>query len=71
MRQVSDLVSHQRTASATTIWPTIDTWLEEEPIHDELTPPLEQVKKRNCTVRAVELVFVLDFHSGHATAFRR
>src|SRR5450631_2628708 len=41
----------------------------ESAIHDQLTPPVEQIEQRCLAPRSVELLLLVDRQPGHAPAF--
>jgi len=57
---VGDLIGYQRAADARMVGPAVHAGLEEGPVHDQLTPALEQAEQGHPAVRSVELVVLLD-----------
>jgi hypothetical protein len=64
--EIGDAVGDGRAAGAPGVGPAVDALLEEEPVEDELTAPVEQLGQRPLPVGAVETVVMLDVHHRHA-----
>ena len=71
MRQVGDLIGHQRAAGAAALRPAADAGLEEEPVDDQLAAALEEVEQRHRPVRALERVRLVHRRPRHPPALGR
>ena len=68
--EFGNAVGDGRAAGAPGVGPAVDTFLEEEPVEDELAAPVEQLGQRPLPVRTLEVVVVLDAHHRHSLAGR-
>ena len=68
--EFGNAVGDRRAAGAPGVGPAVDTFLEEEPVEDELAAPVEQFGQRPLPVRTLEVVVVLDAHHRHSLAGR-
>jgi hypothetical protein len=68
MREMGDLVGHQRTADTRVIGPAGHPGLEEGTVEQQLTAAVEQVGQADRPVRPVEDVFLVDLQPRHPPA---
>ena len=67
--KLGDAVGERRASDAARVGPAVDTLLEEEPVEDELSAPLEQLRQRPPPLGALEAVVALDAHHRHPLPF--
>lgn len=65
---MADLVSVHRAPTTAFLGVLLHAWIEEEPIHDQLPAPVEEVDQARRVVGALEGVLLVHGHHRHAAA---
>jgi hypothetical protein len=70
MRQVRDVIGHERAADAAMLRPAHDARLVERAVEKQLAAAVEEVEQARRAVRAFEAIVLLHGLPGHAPALR-
>ena len=60
MREVADVVGHQRAADTSVLGPSMHARVDEGAVNDQLAPPIEEVQQADRALRSLELIVLLD-----------
>ena len=71
MREVADVVGHQRAADASVLGPSVHARVDEGAVDDQLAPAVEEVEQAQRALGPLELIGLVHRRPRHPPAHRR